>query len=105
MQVTIHLSKSEARLCREAVKAFGDLKVIQLSIGDGATILPRGEWHDVAKWLAWMATDFEVKRELSERKAAEKLAARIDSVIEKVTAVLEPPKKPVATAAKQLGLF
>lgn len=100
-QLTIELSKEEARLCRSAAKAEGS----SILPSHGEQTLERSEWWDMQRWLTFAALDWEVRRELNTRKAMEKLSTRIEAVIERFD-IANPiePEKP-EPQVKQKALF
>lgn len=97
--IPIHLTKEEARLCRDAAKAFGPTGFPLLSAGP--VELSRGDWWELQRWLRWCSTDMEAKRWLEQRKAFWGLAERIEAAIDAVEVVPEP----VLPAGKQLVMF
>ena len=100
--LTIDLTKPEARLCREAAK----LAESALLPAAGANAASRGDWHDMARWLSWLACDFERSIDLDRRRAAEKLSARLEAIIERFNVVNPPgPVKAAAEKPKQLVMF
>ena len=93
--ITIHLTKPEARLCRDAAKAFGPGPLVDA----GEQLLGRAEWFEMQLWLTWYSCDFERPLKLDTRHAAERLSKRLESIIDRHD-VVNPPE-PVATVAAE----
>lgn len=99
--IQITLTAPEARLCRDAAKAEGQT----LFPSAGENTLCRGDWHDMAKWLTWYGCNFDRPLKLDTRQAADRLAARIEAVIEAWDR--DHPAMPLAESetVTQLSLF
>mgnify|MGYP007005620586 CR=1 FL=1 len=100
--ITIELSKLEARLCRNAAK----LAESYLLPTAGRVQMSRGDWHDMSRWLTWLAVDFERAMDLKDRKAADRLSERIEAVIARYDVANQPQRpEPAKDRAKQLVMF
>ena len=103
--IPITLTKPEARLCRDASKAFGPGPLIAAEVVECEQRLSRPEWFDLSRWLTWRATDLEVGLQLAERVASDNLAARIEAVIERWDRVNPVEREAVPEKPKQLVMF
>lgn len=88
----ISLTIAEARRARAAVDQFAEEDAPPPYIDHGRQTLERSQWADVARWLEWRSTDFELKLELSERKACQELACRIEFALAGTPSRIEEPK-------------
>jgi hypothetical protein len=104
--IPIHLTRDEARLCRDAAKLAKSEGVDLPFLDHGEQRLSRAEWWEVKRYLMFAATDPEIERELATRKAMENLSARIEAVIERYDATMPVAAVPEPVAAgKQGSLF
>lgn len=101
--ITIHISKPESRLCRDAAKAF-DERQGPLLVDAGDVRLSRGDWHDLQRWLTWYSCEFERPLKLDTRLAAERLSVRIEAVVERWDRVNPPVPVAVVAAERQKSL-
>lgn len=102
----ISLTIAEARRARAAVDQFAEEDAPPPYIDHGRQTLERSQWADVARWLEWRSTDFELKLELSERKACQELTCRIEFALAGEPSRVEDAKPAVvAAAASQKSLF